>query len=254
MGILHRKFALPIHVTLDTYQAAARYGLGEIAALCHFRSGQTLRFGKVAVETIPTPHDGADGVAFVVDDGRRRLGILTDLGHVFHGLAEILESLDAVLLESNYDPEMLTRGPYPVWLKERIRGPGGHISRTSSRPSFCRRPLQNACSGPAWRISPRTTTRRRSRCARIGGSWAGGCRSWWPGGMKPATCWKCELLPPQYQQGIVCGASSFGVLVVFFHLEYGVCRIGEAAAEQSQRFGGGGARTLGSLSLSNSMR
>ena len=132
MGILHRKFALPIHVTVDTYQAAARYGLGEIAALCHFRSGQTLRFGKVAVETIPTPHDGVDGVAFVVNDGCRRLGILTDLGHVFHGLAEVLESLDAVLLESNYDPEMLADGPYPVWLKERIRGPGGHISNVES--------------------------------------------------------------------------------------------------------------------------
>jgi phosphoribosyl 1,2-cyclic phosphodiesterase len=132
MGIFHRKFALPIHVTVETYRAAARYGLGEIAALRHFRSGQTLRFGKVAVETIPTPHDGVDGVAFVVDDGRRRLGILTDLGHVFSGLAEVLKSLDAVLLESNYDPEMLTRGPYPVWLKERIRGPAGHISNVES--------------------------------------------------------------------------------------------------------------------------
>ena len=46
-----------------------------------------MQFGKVTVETISTPHDGTDGVVFVVDDGKHRLGILTDLGHVFDGLA-----------------------------------------------------------------------------------------------------------------------------------------------------------------------
>ncbi len=132
MGILHRKFGLPIHVTAKTHKAAARYGLGKIADVHHFRRGTTLRFGKVAVETIPTPHDGVDGVVFVVDDGRRRLGILTDLGHVFSGLVDVLRSLDAVLLESNYDPKMLAAGPYPDWLKDRIRGPAGHLSNAEA--------------------------------------------------------------------------------------------------------------------------
>ena len=76
------------------------------------------------METIPTPHDGADGVVFVVDDGKHRLGIMTDLGHVFDGLADVIASLDAVLLESNYDPEMLANAARPEWLKERM-GPGG---------------------------------------------------------------------------------------------------------------------------------
>ena len=128
MGILHRKFGLPIYATAETYQAASRYRLGKIADLRHFRSGETLRFGKVLVETIATPHDAQDGVVFVVDDGQRRLGILTDLGHVFTGLDAVIASLDAVLLESNYDPEMLAHGSYPAWLKARIAGPAGHIS------------------------------------------------------------------------------------------------------------------------------
>ena len=117
MGILHRKFHLPIYVTAKTYRAASRYELGEIKELRHFCSGETLRFGKVKVETIPTPHDSVDGVAFVVDDGKHRLGILTDLGHVFNDLIDIIGSLDAVLLESNYDPDMLAGGRYPEWLK-----------------------------------------------------------------------------------------------------------------------------------------
>ena len=37
-------------------------------------------------------------------------------------------SLDAALLESNYDLEILADGPYPEWLKKRIGGPTGHIS------------------------------------------------------------------------------------------------------------------------------
>jgi phosphoribosyl 1,2-cyclic phosphodiesterase len=128
MGILHRKFGLPIYVTAETYRAASRYKLGQINDLCHFQSGATLRFGNLVVETIATPHDAEDGVVFVVDDGKHRLGILTDLGHVFAGLESVIQSLDAVLLESNYDPDMLARGSYPQWLKDRITGPAGHIS------------------------------------------------------------------------------------------------------------------------------
>jgi phosphoribosyl 1,2-cyclic phosphodiesterase len=128
MGILHRKFHLPIYATKKTFHAANRYPLGEIEDLRHFRSGESLRFGNVVVETIPTPHDADDGVMFVVDDGHHRLGILTDLGHVFTELADVIASLDAVLLESNYDPQMLANGSYPEMLKRRIRGPGGHLS------------------------------------------------------------------------------------------------------------------------------
>ena len=101
---------------------------GEINDLRYFVAGETIKFGKVTVETISTPHDAEDGVVFVVDDGKHRLGILTDLGHVFDGLGDVIASLDAVLLESNYDPELLANCARPEWLKKRIAGPEGHIS------------------------------------------------------------------------------------------------------------------------------
>ncbi|MEN6405173.1 MAG: MBL fold metallo-hydrolase [Thermoguttaceae bacterium] len=128
LGVFQRKFGLPIHLTAKTFRAANRCDLGPLDDLRYFTAGETLRFGSVAVETIATPHDGVDGVAFVVDDGRCRLGVLTDLGHVFSGLDAVLDSLTAVFLESNYDPEMLENGPYPDFLKRRITGPGGHLS------------------------------------------------------------------------------------------------------------------------------
>ena len=132
MGIYQRKFRLPVYVTAKTHQAANRYNLGELDDIRHFRAGETLQFDGVLVETIPTPHDGADGVAFVVDDGRHRLGILTDLGHVFNDLTAVIHTLDAVLIESNYDPDMLRRGFYPEFLKQRIAGLHGHISNFES--------------------------------------------------------------------------------------------------------------------------
>ena len=133
LGIYQRMFGLPVYITPETFRVvAAKYRLGKLGDIRHFDAGSTLRFGDVSIETIPTPHDGADGVVFIVDDGRRRLGILTDLGHVFGALPAIIESLDGVLLESNYDPAMLADGPYPEFLKERIQGPGGHISNVEA--------------------------------------------------------------------------------------------------------------------------
>ena len=132
-GIYQRKFGLPIYTTRKTIiSATRRYSLGKIDDVHHFEPGAVLRFDQVSVETIPTPHDGVDGVVFVVDDGRSRLGILTDLGHVFRGIEDVIGSLDAVIIESNYDPHMLASGPYPACLKRRIQGPGGHISNTES--------------------------------------------------------------------------------------------------------------------------
>jgi len=129
LGIYQRKFGLPVYITAKTLAAAGKYrNLGELTEIYEFEAGGAILLNEVVIETIPTPHDGVDGVAFVVDDGRQRLGIMTDLGHAFDGLESAVSSLDAVLLESNYDPAMLADGPYPEFLKERIRGPAGHLS------------------------------------------------------------------------------------------------------------------------------
>jgi phosphoribosyl 1,2-cyclic phosphodiesterase len=132
-GVYGRKFGLPVLVTHETLRAAScKMPLGEFRDLQHFAAGETLRFKGVAVETIPTPHDGVDGVTFVVDCAGKRLGVLTDLGHPFSALYSLMGSLDAVFMESNYDPYMLEHGPYPLRLKQRIRGPSGHLSNAES--------------------------------------------------------------------------------------------------------------------------
>ena len=129
MGAIHRRFELPIHISRRTLRAVERKRKqGKLGRIHFFDVDQSFRIGHVTIETLRTPHDAVDPVAFVVDDGKTRLGVLTDLGHVFTGLCEVIPSLDAVVLESNYDPGMLIESRYPDQLKTRIAGQRGHIS------------------------------------------------------------------------------------------------------------------------------
>ena len=129
MGIYQRKYGLPIYVTRATLAVAQqKIRLGKMNDIRHFDAGSTFSVGDVQIQTIPTPHDAADGVVFVVDDGIHKVGILTDLGHAFDELDEILPQLDAVFIESNHDLEMLAGSFYPESLKARIRSSQGHIS------------------------------------------------------------------------------------------------------------------------------
>ena len=126
-GVFHRKFGIPVHMSKPTFNATSS-SLGPMGKITHFTSGEALDFGAVAVRTLPTAHDAVDGSAFVVEAESQRLGILTDLGHAFEGLADEIDALDAVFLESNYDPRMLETAPYPEFVKARIKGASGHLS------------------------------------------------------------------------------------------------------------------------------
>ncbi|MFP4105861.1 MAG: MBL fold metallo-hydrolase [Phycisphaerae bacterium] len=128
-GVLHRGLKAQVHASEGTVRSLSRKtSLGKIAGYETFRAGASVDVGDVHIETLPTTHDGNDGVAFIIEAEGKRLGILTDLGCVFEGLGDCLADLDAVFLESNYDPHMLANGPYPWYLQQRISGSGGHLS------------------------------------------------------------------------------------------------------------------------------
>ena len=133
MGIYQRKFGMPVYVTRRTLAASQRFlKVGKMERVRIFAAGSSLSFGSVIVHSVPTPHDSAEGLAYIVEDDQHRVGILTDLGHAFDGLRDVLRSLDAVIIESNYDHRMLRDGAYPQRLKKRITGSGGHLSNDDS--------------------------------------------------------------------------------------------------------------------------
>ena len=71
-------------------------------------------------------------VQFVLSDGAARLGVLTDIGIGTPHVVEMLSGLEALVLECNYDRDLLWNGGYPRWLKERIAGPFGHLDNEDS--------------------------------------------------------------------------------------------------------------------------
>ncbi len=99
-----------------------------------FAAGATFELGDLRVETVRTPHDGAEPVAVVASSRLTgaRAGIIYDLGHVPATYRRIFERLDILVLESNHDEGMLRAGPYPPSVQSRIGGAYGHLSNRRS--------------------------------------------------------------------------------------------------------------------------
>jgi phosphoribosyl 1,2-cyclic phosphodiesterase len=87
---------------------------------------------SIEVRPFTVPHDAREPVQYVVSDGAARLGVLTDIGASTAHVQETLSGLDALVLECNYDRDMLWNGAYPKWLKSRIAGPFGHLDNADS--------------------------------------------------------------------------------------------------------------------------
>lgn len=123
---LARKFEIPVwltHGTLRTQSAAfAQLQVTEIDIHSEFA------IGDVQVQPYPVPHDAAEPVQFVFGDGARRLGVLTDAGHVTPHIEATLGVCDALVLECNHDADMLADGGYPYHLKQRVGGRFGHLN------------------------------------------------------------------------------------------------------------------------------
>lgn len=81
------------------------------------------------IRCFPTDHDTREscGYRITFEDGKS-CAVCTDLGHVTDIVEESLLGTDAVLLEANYDVEMLRNGPYAYYLKTRIFSNSGHLS------------------------------------------------------------------------------------------------------------------------------
>jgi len=95
---------------------------------------ETLVLDTMHFRCVRTPHDASEPIALVVDapSTGARLGIAYDLGHVPAGVEQAMRHLDALILESNHDEEMLRAGPYPVVVQDRIAGANGHLSNRAA--------------------------------------------------------------------------------------------------------------------------
>lgn len=123
------RHALRVWMTYGTARAVA----GEAATgVTLFEADCPFTVGELEVRPFPVPHDAREPVQLVVSDGARDLGVLTDVGAPTRHIAASLSGCAGLVLECNYDPELLAAGPYPPWLKARIAGPLGHLANDAA--------------------------------------------------------------------------------------------------------------------------
>lgn len=89
---------------------------------------RSVQVGDLDVSAFHTPHDSAESLGYTIRCGSKKICICTDLGHITPEVDQELVGSDFVLLESNYDQDMLFQGSYPPFLKERIASLQGHLS------------------------------------------------------------------------------------------------------------------------------
>lgn len=131
LGVISRKYGLPIYATSGTiYEILVRPSTGVIPdVLFHpIKADEDFEIKDIRLSPFAVSHDAAEPVAFRFSSDQKRLAIVTDLGSYDAYVANRLQGLDAVLIESNHDIHMLQVGSYPFELKRRILGDFGHLS------------------------------------------------------------------------------------------------------------------------------
>lgn len=85
------------------------------------------RIGDFEITAFDVPHDGSDNMGFSIGFDSRRFVLATDLGEVQARARHYMEQADYLVIESNYDLDMLRFGRYPAHLKARIQTEIGHM-------------------------------------------------------------------------------------------------------------------------------
>jgi len=120
------RYRVPVWLTFGTLEMIGDRTT-RMESIRGFDSHDTFAIGALEVRPFPVPHDAREPVQFVVSDGARRLGVLTDIGVTTRYVEASLTGCDALVLECNHDLAMLEDGDYPWPLKQRIASRLGHL-------------------------------------------------------------------------------------------------------------------------------
>lgn len=84
--------------------------------------------GRIRVHWFEVPHDATQTLGYAIDLDGYSFVIMTDIGKMTEEALEYARKACTLVIEANYDYEMLRHGPYPEILQDRICGGHGHLS------------------------------------------------------------------------------------------------------------------------------
>lgn len=128
LGTLSKKFDLPVFVNQETLDAMPKQK-DKIADknIKTFKISDKFEIGDLLINPFSIPHDAANPCGFNIYKNDKKISIATDIGHMTNDILKHLEESLFIMIEANYDPEVLRCSSYPFSLKSRIAGPTGHL-------------------------------------------------------------------------------------------------------------------------------
>lgn len=134
LAVFCKRYQVPVYLTKGSYEGSR---LQLPAHLIRFiKRDEQVNVGNMYIYGIPKYHDAQEPCSFIVSDGETNMAILTDIGRVCDHVKQAVQQADILLLEANYDEEMLETGGYPFFLKNRIRNGWGHLSNHVALETF----------------------------------------------------------------------------------------------------------------------
>jgi len=130
VGPLGEKHRIPIYTTKLVHEGIQRsYCVTEklYSSRKFLEKMETVTLGDFKITSFPVSHDSTDSVGYTVEYKEKRFTFATDLGYVSEEVANHLRIADFVVIEANYDEQMLLKGPYPKHLINRIISETGHL-------------------------------------------------------------------------------------------------------------------------------
>ena len=124
LGTLSKKFDLPVFVNQETLDAMPKQkDKIDCKNIKTFKVSDKFSIGDLEIKPFSIPHDAANPCGFNIWKDDKKISIATDIGHMTNNILKQLEESLFVMLEANYDPEILRCSRYPFNLKSRIAGP-----------------------------------------------------------------------------------------------------------------------------------
>lgn len=132
LGVFSKKFQIPVYANLETWNAMPKQKEKIDENNIRFFNFDKFNIGDIEVKPFSIPHDAANPCGFNLYHNNKKMSIATDIGHMNNDVIEHLTNSSFMLLEANYEPEILKCSSYPYLLKERIKGPNGHLSNSDA--------------------------------------------------------------------------------------------------------------------------
>lgn len=133
LGTISKKYNIPIYANIETWNAMPEQKFKVLEENQKtFLVNNPFEIKDLRFCPFSIPHDAANPCGFNVFHENNKISVATDLGHITPEILHNLEKSSFILLEANYDPNILKCSKYPYSLKQRISGPNGHLSNNSS--------------------------------------------------------------------------------------------------------------------------